>query len=165
MHNCNPLREFKRINVCGSPGAGKSTLAKKISELTGCPYYDLDDYLYKDKCQRKSKEETRLAINELTSKKSFVIDGTYFTTFEERLNNLDAVILIDSLTILTVYNFFKRLLVNPNLKCGERITFKTFNLLFTFNFITRKKIIQAAKFKGVKIFIYKKTNNTFLWLN
>lgn len=165
MHNYDAIREFKRINVCGSPGAGKSTLAKKISELTGCTHYDLDDYLYKDKCKRKSKEETRLVINKLTSNKSFVIDGTYFTTFEERLDNLDAVILIDSLTLPTVYNFFKRLLINQNLKCGERITFKTFNLLFTFNFTTRKKIVEATKIKGTKIFVYNRSNDTFSCLN
>lgn len=123
---------FKRINVVGSPGAGKSTVAKSIAERTGFKLYDLDNYLYEEGCKRRNPIDTITQIDMILLNESFVIDGTYTTTFEHRLNKLDLVVLVDKPTFICIYHFMKRVLLNKKLKCGERITLKTLTLLFTF---------------------------------
>jgi len=159
------ISKFKRINICGCPGAGKSTLAKKIAASTGYSFYDLDDYLYNVGCKRKSIEESSKAVEALISNDSFIIDGTYFTSFAQRMKYVDLVILVESGTISSLFNFFKRLMVKKHLKCGERITLKTFKLLLTFNSTTRSKIIKVARLKGVTILAYNKSKDTFSCLN
>jgi len=155
------IKKYKRINVCGCPGAGKSTLSKKLSSLTGYTIYDLDDYLYNPNCKRKSIEETNETIEKILNHKCFIIDGTYFTSFEQRLANIDLVVLVETSTFSSLTNFFKRLFMQKTLKCGERITLKTFKLMLTFNASVKDKIIDTTKKNGVEIFAYHKSKNSF----
>lgn len=37
----------KNLVLCGFMGSGKTTIGKKISKITGCPFYDTDQYLEK----------------------------------------------------------------------------------------------------------------------
>lgn len=134
------LSEYRRINVIGSPGAGKSTRALKLSMKLGIPVFDLDNYLYHDKCIRKNEAETLNSIDIITRNECYIIDGTYTKSFEYRLSKIDLVVLVETSTHKCFYNFFKRLLFKPQLKCGERITLKTFILLITFNFLKKTVI-------------------------
>jgi adenylate kinase family enzyme len=127
------LSKYKRINVIGSPGAGKSTIALSISKKLCIPVFDLDCYLYHDKCVRKNKLETIASIDSILDRDSFIIDGTYTTSFEHRLNKVDLIVLVENPSYRCFYNFFKRLFFSKKLKCGERLTIKTFVLLLTFN--------------------------------
>lgn len=132
--------KFKRINVIGCPGSGKSTVAKLISNNTGYPLFDLDTVFYNCGCKRKSHANTLSEIDKIITNECFVIDGTYTSSFEHRLTRLDLVVFIDKPTVICIYQFFKRLFTKSNLKCGEKLTRKTFRLLFSFNMTYKKKI-------------------------
>jgi adenylate kinase family enzyme len=134
------LSKYKRINVIGSPGAGKSTIALIISKKLCIPVFDLDCYLYHDKCIRKNKIETIASIDSILDRDSFIIDGTYTTSFEHRLNKIDLIVLVENPSYKCFYNFFKRLIFSKKLKCGERLTIKTFFLLLTFN-LKQKEVL------------------------
>lgn len=142
--------KFKKINVVGCPGSGKSTIAKIIAEKTGYPLFDLDDFLYKKGCKRKSHIETLGEIDKIMLNDCFIIDGTYTSSFDYRLQKLDLVILIDKPTIICIYQFLKRLLFVKNLKCGERLTKKTFKLLFIFNWKNRKELKRLTIEKNIR---------------
>jgi adenylate kinase family enzyme len=145
--------EFKKINVVGCPGAGKSTVAKLISTKTGYPLFDLDNYLYNSGCKRKSHSETLSEIDKIATNECFVIDGTYTSSFEHRLTRLDLVVFIDKSSVICIYQFFKRLIIGQNLKCGERLTMKTFKLLFSFNLKYRKELKRLAEKHQVHFYI------------
>jgi len=153
--NLGYLLNYKRINICGCPASGKSTLSNKISSLIQIPVYDLDDLLYNENCRRKNIYDTSKSISEILKMESFIIDGTYLTSFEERMNELDLVVLIESRSITCFLRFIWRLIIAKRLKCGERLTWKTFVLIISFNFITRKKIIEISKKYRKKIIFYK----------
>lgn len=159
------LHNYKQINVIGSPGSGKSTLSEALSKLLSINVYDLDDFLYDNKCKRLNTELTKKAILKLLQNEKFIIDGTYTTTFFDRLNYLDLVIILDTSTIISLINFFKRYFFRKNLKCGEKITWKTLCLILKFNRETKpllmKKIIDA----GVKCAFYNRNNCELKWLN
>jgi adenylate kinase family enzyme len=143
------IGNFNRINVVGSPGAGKSTVAKSIADKTGFKLYDLDNYLYENGCKRINESDTLSQINKILLNECFVIDGTYTTTFEHRLHKLDLVVLVDKPTIICIYHFLKRFLLNKNLKCGERITLKTLKLLFTFRIKQKGKLEKLTKDRNI----------------
>lgn len=159
------LLQYKRINIVGSPGSGKSTLSSRLSKLLNIEMFDLDDYLYDNNCIRLNSNSTSKAINELLSNESFIIDGTYTTTFQDRLNKLDLVILTNRNTINNIITFSFRYFTKKNLKCGERFTLKTSILLFKFNAKVKPAIIKSALEAGVKTAIYNRKNDELLWLN
>ena len=39
----------KRIIICGGNGSGKSTLGYALSQRTGMPFFDIEDYYFPDK--------------------------------------------------------------------------------------------------------------------
>ena len=127
--------------------------------------FDLDDYLYDYKCKRLNSNLTSQAIKELLSKDTYIIDGTYTTTFRDRLNKLDLVILTNRSTIANIIAFTIRFITKRNLKCGERFTLKTSVLLFKFNVKIKHAIIKASLEAGVKIAIYNRKNDELQWLN
>lgn len=145
--------KFKRINVVGCPGAGKSSVARMISAKTGYPLFDLDNYFYDSNCKRKNESETLFEIDKIISNEYFVIDGTYISSFEHRLTRLDLVVFVDRSAVTCIYRFFKRRIIGQNLKCGERLTIKTFKLLFSFNIKNRKELRRLTKQRKVRYYI------------
>lgn len=163
--NTKSLLQYKRINVVGSPGSGKSTLSTRLSELLKIKVFDLDDYLYDNNCKRLNSNSTSQAISELLSNECYIIDGTYTTTFQDRLNTLDLVILTNRNTICNIITFTIRFFSKQKLKCGERFTFKTSILLFNFNVKIKPAIIKSTLEAGVKMAIYNRKNDELIWLN
>jgi adenylate kinase family enzyme len=125
-------RNLKTINVCGSPGSGKSTLSIKLSQILGYKLIDLDDYLYNENCKRKSKDEDILELKQVLTEQNIIIDGTYSSTLEYRIDKVDLFIFTKRNILLSLYRFTKRLLTAKNLKCGERLTWKTLTLIINY---------------------------------
>lgn len=147
----NIFSKKDRINVCGSPGSGKSTLAKKLSSFLELPVFDLDDMFYSTDCKRKSHSETIASMHNIFENEKFIIDGTYLSSFEDRLKNIDIVILIKQKNYICLYNFLKRLFIKNNLKCGEKLTFKTFLLILNFKKIEKEIYTMTALAKKLLI--------------
>lgn len=146
---------FKRINVIGCPGSGKSTVSKHISKLTGYPIFDLDNIVYDGNCNRLDKYKTELAIDNILQKEQFIIDGTYTSTLKKRLLAIDLVVIIDTIWILSFYRFFKRLFYNQGLKCGESLTLKTMVLIALYPVRTKPLIMKEIKNSNILFVKYK----------
>jgi adenylate kinase family enzyme len=159
------LQYYKRINVLGSPGSGKSTFSRTLSKILGIKVYDLDDYLYDSKCKRLNADLSKQNIVKLLNNDSFIIDGTYTTTFSDRLSYLDLVIIVDRTTFNSFFTFSRRYLFKKNLKCGEKFTWKTLNLIFLFNSKTKHFLINKTLNAGVKLALYNRNNSELQWLN
>ena len=144
---------LKTINVCGSPGSGKSTLSTKLSQLMCYKVIDLDDFLYNEKCKRKSKDQDILELRRILSEENIVIDGTYSSTLEYRIDKIDLFIFTKRNVLLSLYRFIKRLCTAKKIKCGERLTLKTLTLILNY------KKVEADIFKILiptnKLVIYK----------
>lgn len=84
-----------KIIIIGSPGAGKSTFARKLRDTTGIPLYYLDMLWHKPDQTTISREEFDAKLNKILKQNSWIIDGNYQRTLEARIKECDTVFLMD----------------------------------------------------------------------
>ncbi len=86
---------FQKALVIGSPGAGKSTFARKLRDAAGLPLYHLDMLWHKPDKTTITPEEFDQKLAAILAKDRWVIDGNYLRTLETRIKPCDAVFLLD----------------------------------------------------------------------
>ena len=74
-----------KIIIIGSPGAGKSTFARKLRDTTGIPLYYLDMLWHKPDQTTISREEFDAKLNKIL--KQFLIKNNYVDIIEYRKGN------------------------------------------------------------------------------
>jgi len=118
---------MKRVMITGQPGAGKSTLARAIGNITGLPIVHVDlIHWMPGWVERDKAEKIRLATIE-EAKDSWVFEGGLSQTWENRLARADTLICLDFALSLRAWRVFKRTLRDhgrsrPDLpeECPER---------------------------------------------
>lgn len=85
----------RRILVLGTPGAGKSTLARILGEHLHLPVVHLDAHFWRPGWVKTPEEEWRLTVNELIAGDEWIIDGNYHQSFAERCARADAAVFLD----------------------------------------------------------------------
>jgi len=95
---------FRRINITGNAGAGKSTLTSEIGTLLDMPTYGLDLILFKPDWKEPEPDERRNLLQELVAKDTWVIDGVSRIIRKEA----DLVIFLDVPRRTCLYRCVKR---------------------------------------------------------
>ena len=109
---------MKKVAVFGNAGGGKSTLARRLAELTGLPLYVIDMMQFRAGGAKVPHDEFLQAHAELLRRDRWVIDGFGdLATAWERFAAADTLIYVD-LPLLTHYRwvtkrFIKGLFANP----------------------------------------------------
>ncbi|MDY0341371.1 MAG: adenylate kinase [Coriobacteriia bacterium] len=87
---------MKRIAVFGNAGGGKSTLARRLSELTGLPLCSVDSLKYRPGGGEVPESEYLQAHADLLYRDEWIIDGFGSTpTAWERFTAADTLIYVD----------------------------------------------------------------------
>jgi adenylate kinase family enzyme len=76
---------MRRVLVIGSGGAGKSTFATRLAQLTGLPLFHLDALYWKPGWVETPKEVWSRTMGQLIAGARWVMDGNYGGTLEQRL--------------------------------------------------------------------------------
>ena len=97
-----------KIAIIGSPGAGKSTLARELGPMLKIKVFHMDRFFW----QRGWKGidgDTRIDIlQEIVREKQWIIEGTYLSSSEPRLNAADTIIFLDTPPFLCLQHIMKR---------------------------------------------------------
>jgi adenylate kinase family enzyme len=109
---------MKRVAVFGNAGGGKSTLAKRLAELTRLPLYPIDMMQFRSGGDAVPHDEYLKVHPELLRREAWIIDGFgCVSSAWERFSAADTLIYVD-LPLLTHYRwvtkrFIKGLFVGP----------------------------------------------------
>jgi adenylate kinase family enzyme len=117
-----------RIAVIGSPGAGKSTLARVIADATGLPLIHLDREYWQPGWVEPDKADWQARNAELVAGERWVIDGNYGSSLPARAARATVIVWLDLPTRVCLAGAVRRLLryrdrVRPDMRegCPERL--------------------------------------------
>ena len=104
---------MERVMVIGCGGAGKSTLARRLGEITGLPVVHLDQIWWgPGNWQHISREEFDRLLTEEVEKPRWILDGNFNRTLKLRLSRCDTVIYLDYPRLVCLKNWIGRVIRN-----------------------------------------------------
>lgn len=167
---------MNRILIIGNAGAGKTTFARRLAQLTGLPLIHLDRLFWQGEWETVSREQfdTRLAAE--LSKPSWILDGNFNRTIPLRLSYADTVFFFDLPTATCLWGITERLFryygkTRPDMggHCVERLDKKKGELyrhVFTFNREHRehyRRLLTEAT--GVTVITFRSRRDADAYLN
>jgi adenylate kinase family enzyme len=94
---------MKRVAIFGNAGAGKSTLARKLAEITGLPLHVIDKIQFKEGGDAVTQEEFLRMHADVLREDRWILDGFgTMATAWERFERADTLVHID-LPVATHY--------------------------------------------------------------
>ena len=84
-----------RVLLVGPGGAGKTTLARQLGDITGLPVVHLDAMYWRAGWVSTPKDEWEPIVQQLCSAPTWIMDGNFGGTIDQRLAACDTVLLLD----------------------------------------------------------------------
>lgn len=156
-----------------SAGAGKSTFARKLSDILQINVHHLDTMYWEPGWVEATFEDFKSRQQEVINQQEWIIEGNYRNTFEMRVEKADTIIYIEKPLTVCLYRVMKRWLTNigkdrPDraVGCNEKIDMAFIKFICSTYFQRKKKMRQQLeKLKSSKqVFIFKTNTeiDTFL---
>ena len=164
------FNSIKKIAIIGGSGSGKTTLANNLGKVLDLPVVHLDGLNYLPNWVERNKEERDKMIIAEADKEKWIIDGTYSSTLNYRLNKADLIIWLDFNTMIKAYSVLKRY-ANSDGKtakeeipgCVEKMDWEFFSWVLKWNHKKRKGIISAVHNYQDKTLIFKTRRGLLNW--
>lgn len=103
-----------KINVIGTSGSGKSTVARGITQKLNIPYIQLDALFWRADWQGTPDDLFFAKIEAaLAGKTDWVIDGNYKRTQSIKWRDVDMIVWVDYSFLRTLYQAVRRAAVRP----------------------------------------------------
>lgn len=99
---------MERILILGSPGAGKTTAARRLAAATGLPLIHLDAHYWSAGWREPEKPLWREKLRGLLAGPRWIMDGNYGGTLDLRLAAADGLIHLDFPTSLCLSRVVRR---------------------------------------------------------
>jgi adenylate kinase family enzyme len=162
----------KRIIVIGSPGSGKSTFSRKLSEVTGIPLIHLDKEFWNYGWVETPREEWVKKQGAFICEDEWIIDGNYGGTLDIRVERADTIISFQLSRVVCLIRYFKRVIKNINKLrpdmpegCPEQFDFEFMKYIWNFPKESGKRNLERihnSKDKNIIIFKNKNDANSFI---
>lgn len=98
----------QKVSIIGGSGTGKTTLANSLGKEMNLPVYHMDGMNYYENWVERDKKERDNMILQIIKKEKWIIDGTYRSTLEERLQKSDLIIYLDYSTFAQLKGVMQR---------------------------------------------------------
>jgi adenylate kinase family enzyme len=99
---------MEKIVIIGSPGAGKSTFARKLGSILNIKVIHLDRVFWRSGWKEKPIDTRIDILEKIVREKQWIIEGTYLGASEPRLNAADTIIFLDLYPAMCLQRIIKR---------------------------------------------------------
>lgn len=89
---------MQRVMIIGGSGSGKSTVARKLGDVTGLPVIHIDKLFWQPGWVERPKAERDRLIHDAIASEHWIIDGNYSSTFDQRAARADTIVFLDIAT-------------------------------------------------------------------
>jgi adenylate kinase family enzyme len=150
--------------IIGCGGSGKSTLSKRLYDITNIPVYHLDQYFWLPNWTEIDRTEWQKVNQEIIQKESWIMDGNYGSTMDMRLEVADTVIFMNrpwyvslSRVIMRTLKSYGKTRVDMPENCPERFSWHFLHYIMMYNKTRRPSILKklAALSKSTSVYILK----------
>ena len=159
---------MRRVLVIGCPGAGKSTFARRLRDVTGLPLYYLDQLFWRADRTHLDREAFDARLKEILSRDEWIIDGNYARTLPTRLERCDTVFFLDYPTEVCIAGIAaRRGTQREDMPWVETETDEAFiDFVRRFNTDTRPAILEALhEADGISVYHFKDRNDAERYFN
>ena len=148
---------MQRVLVMGSSGSGKSTFARRLSDMTGLPFVSLDAMYWKPGWIASDNAEFGQRVAEVARRPQWVMDGNFTSSGagELRRQSSDTVIWFDLPRWSCMLGIMTRIAgrygqVRPEMAegCPEKFDFEFFRYVWTYRRRQRPKLLNY--FEGLR---------------
>ena len=159
-----------KIYIIGSPGSGKTTLAKALSKRYNIKHYELDCIVYDDNNnhRKRTKEEIEELFSTIIKNKSFIIEDVGRNKFKKGREICDKIYYI-KLNKARIYKqmisrWFKQRLGKEKYNYPPTIHqfFETIKDVKNYSKIEKTRLSELNKYKDKITFLNKKELNNLL---
>jgi adenylate kinase family enzyme len=163
----------KKIAIIGSPGAGKSTLARKMANVLHINVFHLDSFYWKKNWQPITRTEITEIQKEIFSKEAWIIDGNFQSTMDMRIQAADTIIFLDFPSLTCLFQAIKRSIIYYNKTrpdmgegCKEKFDLDFYKWIWSFRKANRPAILKKIQPIMTKknVIILKSNNDVQLFL-
>ena len=161
---------MERICIIGGSGTGKTTLSNNLGKELNLPVYHIDGIHHLKDWEIRDKNERDQIILEKVSQSKWIIDGTYRSTLQQRLEKADCVIYLDYSTFAQIIGILKRFIKNHGKEkeeipgCKERMNWKFFWFVVNWRKTRRTEILEKINIiDNNKIYIFKNRKQLNKW--
>ena len=101
---------MRRVVILGRGGAGKSTLARRLGDITGLPVVELDKIFWRSGLLPTPRDEWIHLQQRLVREEKWIMDGDLgpYDAVEERLRAADTIVLLDFSLPRCAWRAFRR---------------------------------------------------------
>ncbi len=165
---------MRKISIIGSGGAGKSTLAKRLSSKLNIPLYHLDSLFWKPGWIETERSEWIRIQKKLCKGAEWIMDGNYGGTMQIRLDASDTVIFLDFNRFFCLYRAVYRYVKyygrsRPDMAegCNEQLDLNFIKWIYEYPKTKKPNIVQNLEeiSDTTKVYILKSPKEVDEFLN
>jgi len=138
---------MKRIMIIGASGAGKSTLARWLGQSLNLPVVHIDSMYFTQGWVERPREETLVMIREATQAPEWVFEGNCSTSFDERAELSDLIVVLElgkvrrlMRTLWRSLRYYGRTRPEMARGCPERFDFEFISWVWNYDTHSRPKM-------------------------
>ena len=139
---------MRKIMLIGSGGSGKSTLARELGQKLGIEVHHLDAYFWRPGWNLLNADERRALQAPILKRDTWIIDGNYQGSMDDRLHEADTILFLDLPRLLCLFRVVKRRIryhgvTRPDMHpgCEERLDRTFLKWIWTYPQVIRPDVL------------------------